>query len=36
MLSMDIAIIEHEDLFFGLAISKEEPDLAIFRYTEVN
>ena len=29
---MGITIIEHEDLCFGGAISKEEPDLAMFRY----
>ena len=28
---MGITIIEHEDLFFVGAISKEEPDLAMFR-----
>ena len=32
MLLMGINIIEHEDQFFGGAISTEEPDLAMFRY----
>ena len=32
MLLMGITIIEHEDLCFSGAISKEEPDLAMFCY----
>ena len=32
MLLMGITFIENEDLCFGGAISKEEPDLAMFRY----
>ena len=36
MLLMGITIIEHEDLFCGGSISKEEPDLAMFRYKEEN
>ena len=31
---MSITIIEHEDLCFDDAISKEKPDLAIFRYKD--
>lgn len=29
-----IIIIEHEDMFFNGAISKEAPDLAMFQYKE--
>ena len=32
MFLMGITIIEHEDLCFDGAISKEKPDLAMFRY----
>ena len=31
---MGITIIEHEDFLFGGSISKDEPDLAMFRYKE--
>ena len=31
---MGITIIEHEDLFFDIGISTEEPDIAMLRYKE--
>ena len=34
MLLIGITIIEHDDLFFGGSIPKEEPDLEMFRYQE--
>ena len=34
MLLISITIIEHEDLFFGGAISTKEPDLKLFQYKE--
>ena len=34
MLLMGITIIKHEDLFFGGSISKDELNLAMFRYKE--
>ena len=34
MLLIGNTIIEHEDLFFGGSIPKEEPDLKMFRYNE--
>ena len=33
---MGITIIEHDDLFFGGSIPKEEPDFAMCRYNEEN
>ena len=36
VLLMGITIIEHEDLCFAGAISKEEPDLAMFCYKKEN
>ena len=34
MLLMGITILEHEDLFFGGSIPKDEPNLSMFRYTK--
>ena len=36
MISKSIAEIEHDDFFIGDAILNHEPDLALFRYKNVN
>ena len=36
MISKSITIIEHDDLCIGDVIINKEPDLAMFRYNNVN
>ena len=36
MISKSITIIKHDDLFIGDVIINKEPDLAMFRYKNVN
>ena len=36
MISKSIAVIEHNDLFYGDLIFNDEPDLAMFRYKNEN
>ena len=36
MISKSIVFIEHDDLFIGDANFNHEPDLAMFRYKNVN
>ena len=36
MISKSITVIEHNDFFIGDAIINQEPDLTMFRYTNVN
>ena len=36
MISISIAVIEHNDLFYGDLIFNDEPDLATFRYKNKN
>ena len=36
MISKSIAVIEHNDLFYGDLIFNDKPDLAMFRYKNEN